>query len=451
MENNNTQKLKKSRTALIVAVCILSVLLATFVALYAMSQNKQNSLKIDLENIYQRNFSELVDNVNNTNVKLSKVLASNYNSYAKKMLNEISKNTAQASTNLSSLPVSINGIDQTIKFINQVSGFTQSIATKIDKGEEVTTQDIKTLEEIKVSFDELMQNINELSKDIYNGNIYKDSAKLDGDYNNFTVKLQNVKAGDVEYPTMIYDGPFSDSTLNKSIKNLNGTIISKDVAKQSLNVIFKNVPNSNFEYLGETNGKFETYDFEISNNDNSIYVQVTKKGAKLLTMSCADSNNEQNYSMEQAIEIAQNFAKSTGILDTKCVWKDIISNDAYINLSPVQNGVILYPDLVKVKVDLFSGNVVGFEASSYYINHTKRDLSSPSINSEQAQQKVPQGYLIKTSKLCIAPLEYNREVLCYEIMCIKNGETYYIYINANSGEIENILKTVETDNGNLLL
>ena len=155
--------------------------------------------------------------------------------------------------------------------------------------------------------------------------------------------------------------------------------------------------------------------------------------------------------MQQAIEIAQNFAKQTGITETKCVWKDIISNDAYINLAPVQNGVILYPDLIKVKVDLFSGNVIGFEASSYYINHTQRNLTPAKVDSAQAQQKVPQGYLIKNTRLCLAPLEYNREVLCYEIMCTQNGETYYFYINANSGAIENILKTVETDNGNLLL
>lgn len=450
MENTNNKK--RVSKGLIVALSIVSALLIAFVIMYSVSMSKQNELKTQLENIYQRNFNELVDNVNNTDIKLSKVLASDYNSYAQKMLSEISKNTTQASQNLSELPVSINGVDETIKFINQVSGYTQSLAEKIDKGQTITQAEIETLVNIKDAFSDLKDNINKLSMDIYNGNIYNDSAKLDGDYNNFTLRLQNVKAGDVDYPTMIYDGPFSDSTLNKKIKNLNDSKVSKEVAQQALADIFKNVSNANSEYLGTTNGKFETYDFELSSNDNkTIYVQVSQNGAKLLTMSCYDDNSLENYTKDQAIQIAIDFAKETGINNMVCVWSDIVSNDAYINLAPQENDVILYPDLVKVKVDLATGCVIGFEATSYYINHTQRNIPQASITKEQAEAVVSGLYNIKQTRLCLAPLEYNKEILCYEVISIKDGETYYYYINAQTNQLENILKTIETDIGNLLM
>ena len=96
--------------------------------------------------MYQQNFNELVDNVNNTEIKLSKIIVSD-SAYLKKMLNEVSKNSAQASTSLSSLPVSINGIDETIKFINQVSGYTQSLANKLEKGESLTDAEVQTLKD----------------------------------------------------------------------------------------------------------------------------------------------------------------------------------------------------------------------------------------------------------------------------------------------------------------
>lgn len=448
-----TVKTKKRVSAgFIVALSIISALLLAFVIMYSISMSNENKLKVQLENIYQRNFTELVDNINNTDIKLSKVLASNYNSYAEKTLNEISKNTAQASQNLSELPVSINGIDETIKFINQVSGYTQSLSEKLDKGQSLTQTEISTLENIKQAFTDLKDKINKLSTEIYNGNIYKESSKLDGDYNNFTLSLQNVKAGDVDYPTMIYDGPFSDSTMNRKIKNLNESKVSVEVAQQKLSNLFKNVANSNTEYLGVTNGKFETYDFELSTNDNQImYVQVSQNGAKLLTMSCSDINDSQNYTKEQAIGIAIDFTKQAGIKNMVCVWSDVVSNDAYINLAPMLNNVILYPDLIKVKVDLSNGAVVGYEATSYYTNHTQRNIESATITQEQAQTVVPKTYVIKETRKCLAPLEYNKEILCYELICTKNGETYYIYVNAQTNELENILKTVETDNGNLLM
>ena len=90
MENTNNKK--RVSKGLIVALSIVSALLIAFVIMYSVSMSKQNELKTQLENIYQRNFNELVDNVNNTDIKLSKVLASDYNSYAQKMLSELCKN-----------------------------------------------------------------------------------------------------------------------------------------------------------------------------------------------------------------------------------------------------------------------------------------------------------------------------------------------------------------------
>lgn len=446
------RKLKKTNNILIVTLSIVSALLVAFVIMYSVSMSKQTQMKVELDNIYQRNFNELVDNVNNSQVKLSKVCVSDYDMYAKKMLNEISKNTTCAAINLSALPVSINGIDDTIKFVNQVSGYTQTLANKLDKGQSLTMAEISTLEQLKDAFASLKNELNKLIMQVNNGDIYSDSLKLDGDYNTFTIKLQSVKAGDVEYPTMIYDGPFSDSVINQKIKNMNFEKVSKDIAKQSILNILKDTTVSECEYLGETNGRFETYDYKITNNsDNAIYVQVAKNGAKLLTMSAGDFNDEKNYTIEQAKQIAIDFAKTAGISNVECVWSDVVSGDAYLNLAPVKNGVILYPDLVKVKVDLFSGSVVGYEASSYYTNHTERNLSNPTISQSQAKLRIPSGLTQRSVHLVLAPLEYNREVLCYEFMCTQDDGTYYIYVNSTTGELENILKIVETDNGNLLI
>ena len=58
---------------------------------------------------------------------------------------------------------------------------------------------------------------------------------------------------------------------------------------------------------------------------------------------------------------------------------------------------------------------------------------------------------VRTTKLALIPNEYVGETLCYEFMCINEGSTYYIYIDANTGLQMNILKIVETDDGNLLM
>ena len=283
-------------------------------------------------------------------------------------------------------------------------------------------------------------------------NIFKEGSITDGDFNNFTLKIQGIKTSDVEYPTMIYDGPFSDSEYNREIKGLEKEEITIEDAKKAIKEIYLNVTDKDIKYLAETNGKFKTFDFSIKTTENiSIYVQVTKNGGKILTISGYGDKDTKNISLTDAINKVKTIAnKQTGVV-FDCVWSDIVGSDAYLNLAPVENGVVLYPDLIKAKVDLSSGELVGYSASSYYTNHTNRQIGSAGFNKDNADKKIPQGYTVEFSRLCLAPLDFGQEILCYEYKCNRNDETYYIYINANTGVTENILKVVETNDGNKLM
>ena len=113
------RKIKKANIWLVIALCIMSALFITSTVLWLTNMSKVNKMDVAIDNVYQRNFYDFVDNVNNAEVKLSKVLASDYDSYCRKMLGEISKNANSASYNLSNLPISLNGLDETKKFINR--------------------------------------------------------------------------------------------------------------------------------------------------------------------------------------------------------------------------------------------------------------------------------------------------------------------------------------------
>lgn len=276
--------------------------------------------------------------------------------------------------------------------------------------------------------------------------------KLDGDYNSLTSDMSAMNGEDIEYPTMIYDGPFSDSQVNKEVKGLNFSDVSMETAKNNLGKILTNISVDNLKFNGESSGHFQTYDFSYE-DENGVYTfaQVTKKGGKLLTLSSQNIYKTKKLELANAEKIALDFAKKAGIESMKVVWSDVVGDDAFINLAPVIDGVIIYPDLVKVKVDLTKGDVLGFEASSYYMNHVNRKILPARITESVAKAKIYSGLYVKDSRLALIPLEYGEEVLCYEFICSMNGNTYYVYINAVNGSEENILKVVQTDNGNLLM
>ena len=92
-------------------------------------------------------------------------------------------------------------------------------------------------------------------------------------------------------------------------------------------------------------------------------------------------------------------------------------------------------------------NVIGYDAISYWTNHTDRKLASAG----EVKVAIPSGFKTKAKRLVLAPLDYNREVLCFEYECEKEGITYYFYFNAQTGEEENILKVIETTDSSKLM
>ncbi len=452
MEKVNEEKTnlsKKSVITLIVFTIVFGILAITFSILYAIDMTQLERTSINLENVYQRTFYDLVESVNNTETKMSKLLASTDSNYSNQLLLEINDNLTNAENQLSYLPISMNGIPETTKFINQLGGYTSTLAKNTKNGTKLTAEEKAKLRELYNSIYGIKVQLNKISNKINQGyNISENANPGKEDYNKFTQNMQKIKNNDQDYPTMIYDGPFSDSTCNKEIKGLNFAEISKQEAEKIANEIFE---NAKVEYSNETNGKFQTYDFNVTENDIKLYVQITKQGGKLLTISSMNDKKTENISHGKAIEIAENFAKKLGIENMKCVWTDKIQTDVYLNLAPVINNVIIYPDLIKVKVDLDKGQIVGYEACAYYTNHIERNIENATISQSTAQSKIDSKYTIESVKLALSPIEYKGEILTYEFKCKYQGSTYYIFINALTGEEENILKVIETQNGNLLM
>ncbi len=418
---------------------------------YGITQSQANEYSLQLDSVYKRNYYELVDNVNNADMKISKLLASSSENYQAKMLGEIADASKDMQFNIAALPLSNDNIVQSVRFINQMSGYTQVLEEKLNKGGALTESDLSTLREMHKSLSEMKEYLNQMSEKILMGySIVEASSHANGEIDDFTVNFSGIKTTDTDYPSMIYDGPFSDSVVNQKIVGLKGSEVSKDEAYQKVDKTFKNLSGINFE--GETDGKFNTYNFSIKNSDQKrLYVQVTKIGGNILTVSGNVASDIQNIELDQAEKIALNFAKENGIEKPAVVWHEMLNSQAFFNITPTENGVVLYPDLVKVKVDMEKGDVIGYDAIAYFTNHTKRTLGAPKFEAENLKANIDTSFDIKGSRLVLAPLDYNRQVLCYEFVCERDGATYYIYFNANDGTEENILKVVETSDSSKLM
>lgn len=444
----------KTNKALIFLIAILAITIIALSILLVVAFSTANRYENSLEATYQKSYYDLVDNINNAEIKLSKVITANDEKYMADLLAEIARNANDAQINLSVLPVSINGIEESITFINQLGGYCQTLNKKILSGKNVSPNELETLQELYNCVIKMKGALNNMTQTMADGySIVNGSLSIKNDYNDFTVQLQSIQTNDVEYPTMIYDGPFSDSQIRKTVKAFaNSTnIVSENQAKQVVANLF-DINLKDIKTVGETTSNFETYDFSFKNKFGSeMYAQISKQEGRLITLAgYKQQNQDKKLNLFEAEEKAVEFINKTGINNVTRVWYDIIDNHAYFNFAPIQNEIILYPDLVKVKVDLTQGEILGFEAKSYYINHVERNLPNFEITQEQAFSKMKEGYIVERVSKVLAPINYT-EVLCYEFTCLYGNDVYYIYVNGITGQVDNILKVIQTSDGSLIM
>ena len=169
----------------------------------------------------------------------------------------------------------------------------------------------------------------------------------------------------------------------------------------------------------------------------------------ILTITSFTENNssQQNVNGET---IAEEFAKKLGVKNMFSVWTQKVGNVMYVNLAPIENKVIHYSDLIKVKVERSSGDIIGWEATNYATNHQSRIFKSK-ISFAEAEKKINSILTIKERNYTIIPDKYVGEVSAYEFICTWQNYTYYIYINSETGAEANILRVISTTKGDLLM
>ena len=111
----------------------------------------------------------------------------------------------------------------------------------------------------------------------------------------------------------------------------------------------------------------------------------------------------------------------------------------------------MYPDLIKVKVALDNGDILGVETTRYLNNHTTRDISNVKITKEQAKENLNKDLNIESEGLAVIPTEWQTEILCYEFKGKVDDTEFLVYINAENGREEDILVIKDTPNGILTM
>ena len=433
--------------AAVISLGVVSLVLASVLTYTLLMPSTTDTV---LESSYQKSFYSTVEQVDNIDLNLSKILASKDKSAVQKYLVDTAINSELAENEIQQLPLKDQSKEYIAKMINQIGDYAKYLNNKLVEGQPLTAKDRENLQNLYYANLDFKQALQGVMRDM--GNNYSFS-ELENSKNKDVLlqsldELQNLS---VQYPELIYDGPFSDGLDQREIKGLSTRTVSFEEAKENFVKIFDGYTFSKIQSAGKTEGDIACYNIQATYSGERLYAQMSERDGKLIMFSYAGSCQSVVVERETAIENAQAFLENMGLTNMKEVWVNLSNNVYTINFASEQNGVILYPDLVKVRVCAETGKVIGIEAKTYYTNHTKRNIGTATKSELEAKNQVFDSIEIQTSRLVVVPFKTSSEKLCYEFSGEFEGQTYYVYIDANTLHQVEMFKVIESTEGTLLM
>lgn len=435
----------------IIRIMSFSLSIAIASAIFCFKTKSQNERYIlEIENNYSYMYDELGTAVNNISDTLNKArfvtTPAQVSSMASKLLTEaeISKNS------LAQLPVR-EELSSLNKFLSQVGNFAFCVSENMAKGEKMTREESDNIEILNDTARKVAEIVND-SRVSYNNLEYWASEiepKLEEAVDNKTLEtsLKELEDELKDYPTLIYDGPYSDHILEKAPALLEG--VSPIDQNEAKNIAAKWSQSylSDLDFAGVSDGHIKTFDFL----GTGVSISVTQKGGYVLFMRKEREIEDIKLDNNKAREKAEEYLLKMGMTQMSETYYYESNGICTINYAFLDGKTLCYTDFVKVGVAMDTGEIVLYEAGGYISNHKDRAFKVAKYSEKKASKIISDKLEIKKVQLALIPTDSEGEERCYEFACISNdGQEVLVYINTATLAEEDILILCKSDGGTLV-
>lgn len=436
------RNLKVIRKNYIFGILIILVMISTVLGYFLYKEKKEYSIMT--HNQYNFALYELTDYVHDLENYLAKSVITSTPEHGAETLTKVWREANLAQVYLSELPVSSTELSNTAKFLNQVSEYSYSLSRKNIYGENLSQEDLNNLEQLHNYSMELKNTLDQLCTDMNEGRISWDELTKTTEVafaqqvdNLSTATFSNLDENFGDYAGLIYDGAFSEHMDTVEKKGIAGEEVNEEKAKQiAIDFIGKDRIIEINSAGSITNGDIEVFNFSVKIKDgednNPMTISISKIGGHIVNMNYNRNINTETISQEKANSIGKEFLNSRGIPNMKETYYLKEGGIVTINYAYMQDNVIIYPDLIKLKIALDNGEIMGMETTGYLNNHTTRNIPKAKISMEEAKKNLNKNLQITSEGLAIIPTEWKTEIFCYEFKGKVNDIDFLVYVNAEN-------------------
>ena len=413
---------------------VLAIGLALVAGIAARTMIRADRMEARLREVYDGAVLSALRQMEDMELNIGKALLSSGGA-ADAYLNRVSAGAAEVQRSLSLLPLAHTATKSAVKFANQVADYAGTLL-----GQDALTQaDADTLTALVAA-------CAESASALYAARDALSAAAVAGTEAFYPAGDAPSYDSAVAYPTLIYDGPFSDARETGQARGLGLEQVTREEALGIARAFVGEERVVAVSPGADMGGSIPCYGVTADLGDMTLQLAVTRQGGQVLWMAPDPADFVQEKTVAQCRDSAARFLASRGYGDMEPTYFQVYQGVAVISFAAAQGDTLLYPDLVKVQLRLDTAQVVGIEARNYLQNHGSRGSLTPDLTPDQAKSALSPRFSAEDSRLCLIPTD-GGEKLCYEFRGEFDGETYLCYINARTGRQEELLRVVEGETG----
>ena len=454
---------RMGRRSLVRLISFTLALIAALAAAAIGGYTAARKYRTTIEYSYQRALGELTEYISNLDITLEK---GQYAASAKQiegLSSALWRQAGNAKMALSQLPIAGTELEGTYKFLSQVGNFCMALSDKVESGEPVTEQEREALDQLSGYASALSKQLGQMESDLYNGALTLESTQdtLIGDGQepampDINSGFHEMEEGFADYPTLIYDGPFSDHIQQQKPKYLAGKAAVSQ--SQALLSARKATGTESLAYAGNSSGNLPCYLFTGGGEGGTalLSVSVSQAGGVVETFTNARPVGEPVLTVEEGLEKAQAALAGRGLGEFVFRYYSLADGILTVNFAAAAEyggqEVVLYPDLVKVGIALDTGETVLYDAKGFLQNHTERELPAVAVTEGEARAALSTRLTPESHAMALIPSDGLSETYCHEFLCRgQDGEKVLVYVDVETGMEEQILILLESDTGVLAM
>lgn len=417
---------------------------------FMKAENDKKRYALQIQNNYSYMLDGLGTAVNNISTILNKARFATTPAQVSTMAAQLLTEAEISKSSLSQLPVR-KELTTLNRFFSQVGNYAMSVSKNLISNGEISDSETANIEALSTTANKVAEIVNN-SMANYNNIEYwatylENELSSEVSSDNLDSSLSNIEDELKDYPTLIYDGPYSDHIIEKEPELLKGLTKIDERSALRIAARWAETDADNLSFVSKTAGKIPCYHFA----GNGIAVNITEAGGYTFFMHKERETGEIILSYEQVLDKAKRYLERMGMTGLVETYYAMSEGVCTVNFAYLDGKTVCYTDLVKVGVAMDNGEIVLYEAGGYISNHKGRAFETPKYTEEQARELISNKLTVEKVGMALIPTNAVEETRCYEFTCTSaDGQDVIVYINTATLAEEEILILLKSDGGILV-